>query len=615
MMREFYLVFSGIVLIIASFLLEKRAYILPADILALTAVAILGGPIILGAARGLLKKELNVDELVSLAMIASVLTGDYLPAAVVALIMVLGSLMEEFTAQKARSAINALIQLGSDQATAIRDGAEISVPLQEIQLGDRVIIRSGEKVPVDGVVVRGNASINQASLTGESLPVDKTIGDSVYAGSVSYSGMIVIEVQKVGEDTALGKLIRLVQDAESQKAPILRVADHYAKYFTPVIITLSFLVYLFSGDLQRAITVLIVGCPCAFILSAPTAVVSALGNASRNGILIKGGAILEEVSRIVVIVFDKTGTLTIGRPVVAGINPLNGLTQDYVLSVAAAAEKYSEHPLARAILEAAGQKKLAIGEPEMFKNIVGEGVTSQVHGKNIFVGTESGEQNVERLNLMGTETEAGVKVLTVKENNIAIGNIYIKDRLRPVVPVLVKALQDFNLKKILMLTGDDYSVAVHIAGASGIKEFYAGLLPEQKLKHIRQLQESGYKVAMVGDGINDAPSLAAADIGIAMGAMGTDVAIEAADIALLSDDLTKLPYLLRLGRSTIKTINFNIAFAVVFNGLALIASGAGLLNPIMGAITHNIGSLLVVLNSARLIALKTDKSWPVNQPI
>lgn len=599
-MKEFYIVLLGSLLILTSYVFGKRDYQIPANILSLLALAVLGGPIILGAVKGLLKKELNVDELVSLAMVASLLIGEYLPAAVVALIMVLGSLTEQFTAQKARSAIDALIRLSPGQATVIREGVEVSVPVQEIRLGDSVIIRPGEKVPVDGKVIRGNAALNQASLTGESLPVDKAVGDAVYAGTASYSGMMVVEARKVGGETALGKLIKLVKDAESQKAPILRVTDQYAKYFTPFIIAISSAVYLFTGDMHRAITVLIVGCPCAFIISAPTAIVAALGNASKNGILIKGGAFLEEVARLDTIVFDKTGTLTTGSPVVAGINPLNGTSEDYVLSVAGAAEKYSEHPLARAVLEAVEQRGLVL-EQGSFRNIPGLGVEAEVNGKNIFVGALTPEKGSAEGHLNSGKSEPGVKTLIVKENNLIIGEIYVKDSMRPGVAGLIKSLQESGLKRIQMLTGDEYGVASHVAGASGIKEFWAGLLPEQKLTHIKDLQKSGRKVAMIGDGINDAPSLAAADIGIAMGAMGTDVAVEAADIALMGDDLAKLPYLLQLGRSTMKTINFNIAFAVIFNVLALLASGAGLLNPVMGAITHNVGSVLVVLNSARLI--------------
>jgi len=603
-MKEFYMVLSGSLLILLSYGLGKNEYPAPADIAALLALAVLGGPIILGAVKGLLNRELNVDELVSLAMVASVLIGEYLPAAIVALIMVLGSLMEQYTAQKARSAIDALIRLSPGQAAVLRNGVEVSVPVREIRLGDRVVIRPGEKVPVDGEVVRGSASLNQASLTGESLPVDKAVGDTVYAGSVSYSGMMVVEVRKVGEDTTLGKLIQLVRDAENQRAPILRVTDRYAGYFTPLIIAIGIAVYLITGDAHRAITVLIVGCPCAFIISAPTAIVAALGNASRNGILIKGGALLEEVARIDTLVFDKTGTLTTGNPVVAGIAPLNGAAEEHVLAMAAAAEKYSEHPLARAVLEAAEQRGLQIAEPGAFKNIPGLGVEAAVGDKSIFVGMTPGEGN-----MGGAQSEPGVKTLLVKENGLIIGAIYIKDSIRAGVGGLIKSLPGTGLKRIQMLTGDEYGVAAHVAAASGIREFWAGLLPGQKLNHIQELQKSGHKVAMVGDGINDAPALATADIGIAMGAMGTDVAMEAADIALMEDNLAKLPYLLQLGRTTLKTINFNIGFAVVFNLLALAASGAGLLNPVMGAVAHNIGSVLVVLNSARLIRSRPEKRY------
>ncbi len=599
-MREFYAVFSGIVLITAGYVLEKRAYLLPADILSIVALAILGGPIIWGAVKGLLNKELNVDELVSLAIIASVVIGEYLAAAVVALIMVLGSLLEEFTAQKARSAIQSLIKLSPDQAVVMREGAEVTIPVREIQLGDKVVIRSGEKIPVDGLVIRGSASLNQASLTGESLPVDKEIGDSVYAGSVSYSGMIVVEAQKVGEDTAFGKLIKLVQDAESQKASIIRVADRYARYFTPVIIILSLLVYLFTGDIYRAITILIVGCPCAFILAAPTAIVSALGNASKNGILIKGGAFLEETSRLDVLIFDKTGTLTTGEPVVTAIKTVNGTAEDDVLAMAAAVEKYSDHPLARAITVAAKNRGCIVVEPEASKNLPGKGVEALVEGEKVFVGTMLPTDAQKKESNNSSSTEA-VKTLTVKVNDAIIGQILIEDRIRSGVPDVINALQASGIKKIQMLTGDDHAIAAHIVEVSGIQEFQAGLLPAQKLSHIKELQKNGHKVAMIGDGVNDAPSLAAADIGIAMGAMGTDVAMEAADIALMDDDLSRIPYLLRLAKSTIRTINYNIIFALKFNGLVLIVSGLGLLNPIMGAIVHNIGSVLVVLNSARLV--------------
>lgn len=598
-LKEFYLTSAGALLITSSYILNKLQpdYIL-SPILALAALAILGGPIIWGAVTGLWARQLNVDELVSLAMVASVIIGEYLSAAVVAFIMVLGSLLEKFTSQRARSAIQALIQLNPAQATVIRNGVETGVPLDEIRPGELVVIRPGEHVPVDGVVVRGAASLNQASLTGESLPVDKGAGDVVYAGSTSYSGMLVVRVEKVGEDTTLGKLIRLVQEAESQRAPTLRVADKYARFFTPLIVGLSAVVFLITADAHRAITVLIVGCPCAFILAAPTAVTAALGNAARNGVLIKGGAFLEELGRVNAVVFDKTGTLTTGQPVVTEIIPLNGALKQHVLELAASAEKYSEHPLARAILKAAESDGCSPGEPEGFRQIAGKGIEAWVAGKQVFVGAVSATDLSENVEL----PDVGAKTcLMVKENEQPLGCLVISDKVRSEARDLVPELYRLGLQKVVMLTGDSRAVAAQVAQVSGIRDFEAGLLPEQKLQHIRWLQNHGYKVAMVGDGINDAPSLAAADIGIAMGAMGTDVAIESADIALMSDDLTKIPYALELGKATLKTINYNITFALVFNLLAIAASAVGYLNPIMGAFAHNFGSVLVVLNSAQLI--------------
>lgn len=609
-MHEFYRVLSGALLIAAGYFLGGNGYPIPADLSLLLAVAVLGGPIILGAVRGLLNKEFNVDELVSLAIIAAVFIGDYLEAAVVALIMTLGALLEEYAAQKSRSAINALVRLSPEKAVVIRDGAEVSIPVEEIQPGDTVLIRSGEKVPVDGKVTRGHATFNESSLTGESLPVEKAVGDMVFAGSVSYAGMVVVQTLKTGATTTLGKLIELVQEAESQKAPILRAIDRYAKYFTPVIIGLSVAVYLFTGDVHRAITVLIVGCPCAFILAAPTAVVAALGNASRNGILIKGGAFLERAAQVDALVFDKTGTLTTGKPVVARIVPLGGASENRVLAAAAAVEKYSEHPLGRAIVDTAGRRGLAPEEPERFKSAPGIGVEALVGGRRVFVGGFGpGEAAAEAKGLAGLKPPGGIKALVVKEDGLPIGVIYLQDVLRPEVAAVVESLRDAGIKRVPMLTGDDEAVAAHLAAAGGIGEYRAGLLPEHKLEQIKEYQRRGHTVAYVGDGINDAPALAAADIGIAMGAMGTDVAIEAADIALLNDDLTRLPYLLRLAGATMNTINLNVVFAVGFNVLALALSGAGFLTPIMGAVAHNIGSVLVVLNSVRLLAFRPGRGF------
>jgi Cd2+/Zn2+-exporting ATPase len=601
-LKEFYLTLIGGVLILASFILGKAQPGSPwPAALALTAAAILGGPIIWEALKGLWARQSNVDELVSLAIIASVAVGEYLPAAVVAFIMILGATLEKLTSQHARTAIQSLIRMRPTVCTVLRDEIEIGVPLSEVRLGDLVLIRPGEQAPVDGTVVRGNAAMNQASLTGESLPVEKGAGDPVYAGTASYSGMLVVRAERLGKDTTLGKLIRLVQDAEQARAPILRTADRYARYFTPLIIGISAIVYLATGDIFRAITILIVGCPCAFILAAPTAVTASLGSAARTGVLIKSGAILEELGRIDAVMFDKTGTLTTAEPEVSDIFAADGASRQYVLKMAAAAERYSEHPLARAILEECRAAGCFMFEAGDFRLVPGRGITATVNGKKVFVGAAELPQRF-------CAQDAGAKTcLVVEEDDRPIGYITISDIVRPEAEGIASQLEGSGIRKVALLTGDGLPAAACAAEISGIREYRHGLLPEEKLNFIRGLQQQGFKVAMVGDGINDAPALAAADIGLAMGTMGTDVAIESSDVALMTDDLTKIPYVLALGRAALNTINFNIIFAALFNLLAIAASGLGYLTPIAGAVVHNLGSVLVVLNSARLINRRPAK--------
>ena len=597
--HEFYMVAWGFIFIVSSYLLKQyHPQSASASFLALIAVLILGGPIVWNAAKGLRELQTNVDELVSLAIVASVFIGEYQAAAVVAFIMVLGSLLEKFTSERARSAIHSLIKLNPDQATLLIDEEEIPVPIKDVKQGDLALIRPGERIPVDGLIIRGEAAVNQSSLTGESMPVDKKPGDQVYAGTVIYSGMLVVQVERAGEESTLGRLIQLVQDAESVKAPILRAADRYAKYFTPVIIALSILVFLFTRDINRAVTLLIVGCPCAFILAAPTAVTASLGNAAKHGVLIKGGAFLEELGRIDAVLFDKTGTLTTGEPVVAKIVPFAPHSENSLLALAASAEKYSEHPVARAILKAAQEAECMLREPESFRQIVGSGIEALVDGKPVFVGAvQEGDPDYDKVK---NEDHSGT-VLIVRQSEKALCYLAVSDQIRADVGVVIENLGKIGIKKIALLTGDGFAAASGISKQAGIEEFYTTLLPGQKLEYIRGLQQQNYKVAMVGDGINDAPSLAAADIGIAMGAMGTDVALDAADIALMNDELDKIPFSLRLGKTTLNTVNFNIAFAMVFNFLAIIGSGLGYLHPISGAVVHNIGSVFVVINSARLI--------------
>ncbi len=606
--REFYTLAFGVLLIALAFILKNNSFGFLHDLVAICALVILGGPIIVEALKGIMRKELNVDELVSLAIIASAVIGEYLPAAVVALIMVLGSLLEEYTAQKARSSIDSLIQLAPDEAIVMRGNKEAVIPVKEIRVGDRLLIRTGNKVPIDGRVIRGEALLNQASLTGESAPVEKAVEDSVYAGTIIYSGMLEVEATKVGEDTTLGKLIELVQEAEKQKAPAVRLVDRYARYFTPVIIALGLIVFLVTKDIYRAITLLIVGCPCAFILASPTAVVSALGNASRNGVLIKGGDVLEKAAGIDAVLFDKTGTLTSGKPTVSAIRPLDKSTPEEILAAAAAVEQYSTHPLARAILEAAAQKKIPLAASSHYKNIPGKGVEAVVGGKKYTVGKMEHELQLKLLQGTAPSNEtSNHKAVALWEDEAPRGLIYFEEEMRPGHRRLVGGLAEVGISKVQMLTGDEKKAAAPIAKQMGIEEYLTGVTPAEKLEQVKELQQKGYQVAMVGDGVNDAPSLAAADVGISMGAMGTDAALEAANVALMGDDITKIPYFLKLGKATVRTIKFNITFAMIFNILALAASGAGWLSPVTGAVAHNIGSVIVVVNSARLIARPLHK--------
>ncbi|HCF50721.1 MAG TPA: cadmium-translocating P-type ATPase, partial [Syntrophomonas sp.] len=421
--HEFYMVAWGFIFIVSSYLLKQyHPQSASASFLALIAVLILGGPIVWNAAKGLRELQTNVDELVSLAIVASVFIGEYQAAAVVAFIMVLGSLLEKFTSERARSAIHSLIKLNPDQATLLIDEEEIPVPIKDVKQGDLALIRPGERIPVDGLIIRGEAAVNQSSLTGESMPVDKKPGDQVYAGTVIYSGMLVVQVERAGEESTLGRLIQLVQDAESVKAPILRAADRYAKYFTPVIIALSILVFLFTRDINRAVTLLIVGCPCAFILAAPTAVTASLGNAAKHGVLIKGGAFLEELGRIDAVLFDKTGTLTTGEPVVAKIVPFAPHSENSLLALAASAEKYSEHPVARAILKAAQEAECMLREPESFRQIVGSGIEALVDGKPVFVGAvQEGDPDYDKVK---NEDHSGT-VLIVRQSEKALGYLAV----------------------------------------------------------------------------------------------------------------------------------------------------------------------------------------------
>ena len=575
-------------------------------ILAILSLVIGGYPILRSAIQTLLIPDLNVDTLVSIAAISATAVGAYREAATVIFIMLLGEFLEGLTVGKARKAIASLIQLSPKTAWVRRENNEVQVPIEDVKPKEVVIVKPGERIPVDGKIISGCASINQSSLTGESIPVEKEAGDKVYCGTFNESGSCEIEATQVAEDTKLAQIKRLILEAQAEKSPTQRVMDRFSRYFIPAIILIAFTTLFATGEIIRAITILIVACPCALVLGTPTAVVAAIGNAARQGILIKGGAYLEQMGRLKTLLMDKTGTLTYGRPKVVEIKSFDGSDEKEVLYWAAIAEKRSEHPLARAITEKAEELGLIIPHPMSFENFRGKGVKVQWDSKAILVGSsemlksegveipESGSQ------LLESKQSEGMTSLFVTLDRRLLGIISIADTLRKGAKDAINKIREQGVSEIWMLTGDSALVADRIGKELGIG-YEAKLLPEEKVMSVKEWKRKGHVVAMIGDGVNDAPALAAADIGIAMGAVGTDVAIETADIALMTDELEKIPTVIRLSRKALRVIKENLLFALVFNTVLVLLSAQGWMTMILGAVMHQASSLLVILNSMRLL--------------
>jgi Cd2+/Zn2+-exporting ATPase len=565
-----------------------------------------GYPILKSAIKALMIPDLNVDTLVSIAAISATAVGAFHEAATVVFIMLLGESLEHVTVGKTRKAIASLIQLSPKTAWVIRDGKEVQVPIEKVQPSEVVIVKPGERIPVDGRIISGCGSINQAMLTGESIPVEKAEGDKVFCGTINEAGSCSIEATQVAEDTKLAQIKRLIMEAQAEKSPIQRVVDRFARYFIPAILAIAFVTLLVTGDLSRAITILIVACPCALVLGTPTAVVAAIGNAARQGILIKGGAHLEQMGKLKILLLDKTGTVTEGKPKVVEIRPMNGADEREVLYWSAIAEKRSEHPLARAITRRAEEAGLSIPHPESFENLRGKGVRVQWNGRSIWVGSpemlreggvEVSASVGERLN--SSEWRGRTPLLVALDGNLQ-GLIGISDTLRKEAKGTIEKIRKEGVPEVWMLTGDNQQVADQIAEELGVR-YEAGLLPEDKVVKVKEWKRKGQVVAMVGDGINDAPALAAADVGIAMGAAGTDVAIETADITLMTDEIEKIPVLIRLSRKTVHIIKENVVFALAFNAFLVILSAQGWMTMILGAVLHQASSLLVIFNSMRLL--------------
>jgi len=578
--------------------------------IALIAASIGGLPIVYGAIRGLLRKNLNVGGLVSVAVIATLVVGEYLAGAIVVFIMLLGELLENITVAKTGNAIRRLMDLKPKMARVRRDGREAKLPIEEVVPGDIVLVKPGERIPVDGIVLSGHASVNQSALTGESIPVEITEGSKVYEGTFNELGALEIKTSEAGEGTTLAHIITLVEEAQASKASAQRVADRFAKYFTPAIFVLFGITYLATHDILRAVTVLIVACPCALVLATPTAVIAAIGNAARRGVLVKGGLALESVGRITAVVLDKTGTLTYGNPEVTEVKSFGDASERELVRQAAIAEKFSEHPLARAVLLKAEALELDIPDPSSFEAVPARGVVASASDTKVIVGNR--EMLASHQVAVPSDAEeyltekesAGESCLLLATNGEFMGVVSVSDQIRKEAQKTIAALKRIGVVTTRMLTGDNPRTAQAIASQAGIDDFAAEQLPQDKVEMVKKLKKQ-HRVAVVGDGINDAPALAAADVGIAMGIIGSDAAIEAADIALLSDNLEQIPYVIQLGGKMIRTIRLNIfAFALAFNLLAMGLAGMGLVGPVMGAVLHNVGSVFVVVNSALLIRSK-----------
>ncbi|MBI5569414.1 MAG: cation-translocating P-type ATPase [Desulfomonile tiedjei] len=573
--------------------------------LMLASLAVNGLPIVWGAMRGLVQRRVNVDELVSLALIASILLGEFSTAVVVSFVMVLGSLIERITSGAAQRAIQSLMNLAPEEATLLVDGKPQTVPVKAVKVGDILLVRPGERIPVDATVVAGVTAVDESSMTGEPIPKQKASGDAVYAGTLNQNGVIEIEAQFLGEDTTLGKVIRLVSAAESFKPRAISLVDRYAAWFTPTILVCSGVAWLLTGEVSRAVTVLIVGCPCALILAAPTAIVAAIGRAAGSGILVKGGRFLEEAGRTDVVLFDKTGTLTAGQPRIGTILPIDGVGKRKVLSCAASVEQDSTHPLARAVLKAALYARVTLSRAEEMVTEIGLGVRACVDGRLVEVGSAYiGGGTLELPPALRQQIEVfkekGETPLVVYEDRQPLGVMSVSDPVRPSARETVRRLKSLGIQRVGILSGD-HGRSVHlVAQEVGLTDAWSEQKPQDKLGTIRDFQASGKTVLFVGDGINDAPALATANVGIAMGAAGTDVALETADVALMHDDISKIPFLIELGRKTLRTIKWNIAFGLLFNVVAILAGGWGILSPVMGAIVHNIGSVIVVASSASI---------------
>ncbi len=597
----------GVVFVLNAFIIDwafNQGQVI-ASASAFIGAVVLGYPIVLTAIKDIRRNSLSINELVAIAVLAAFASGNYKTAGVVAFFMLMGDIIETRTAEGARASIESLIRLTPTKARRITADGEEEVAAQNLTVGDIIRIRPGDNVAADGVIVSGQGSFNQATITGESLPADKKPGDEVFAGTQNLTGVLEVKVSRAGHDTTLGRVRDLILAAEKTKLPIMKIVDQYMGFYTPLVLVIAALVWAFTRNLNDVISVIIFSCPCAFILATPTAMVAALSAAARLGILIKNVADIELAAKINAFVFDKTGTLTTGELAVSRLAPLNGTQPADLLRLAASAEKYSNHPTAKALSQLAQEAGVPLFEPKDFSETAGRGIKASVDGDTILVGRAQWlkdnhvkEDFMKSVDLNETE---GWSLIFVARGGQCIGWVGLQDQTRAEARESLVELKESGVRRVAMVTGDRQPVAMRVAKEIGCEEASGECLPQNKVDFVRSVRSKGYKVAVVGDGVNDAPALAAGDIGIAMGAAGSEVAIHSATIALMNNDLRRLPFLVKLSRSTRVVINQNFLFGVAFIIGGITLSALSLVPPAFAAALHTCGSLIVVFNSARLV--------------
>lgn len=588
--------------------LERLPWWVPA-----LALVIGGYQIFWGFLKDTWHRRITIGTLMTLGVIASAAIGEWTTALLIVFFMRFAGWMESLTTERSRQAIKELIALAPQTARIIRDGEEVEVSVADVIPGNTVVVRPGERIPVDGEVVEGFAPVNEASITGESVPKDKAIGDHVFAATIAQAGFLRITATRVGADTTFGRIVRLVEEAEAHKAPVQRFADRFASYYVPVVGVVALLTLLLTRHVLNAVAVVVVACACAIVIATPIVVLASVGAAARRGLLIKGGAALEQLSRINTVVLDKTGTLTYGQPRVTDVVTLNGVGKSEFLQKVATAEHRSEHPLARTIVAEARDRGLPVSDPQDFTSIPGRGVLATVGTKEWAVGNRAllisrgiaVSPDAER-EAVSLETQGKTAFFAAQGREI-VGLVGVADTVRPDAVAALKELRHLGVTEVLLLTGDNERVAKAIAEPLGLS-YQAGLLPEDKIEAIKKLQARGRVVLMVGDGVNDAPALAQADVGVAMGMAGTDVAIEAADVALMRDDWSLIPEALRLGKRAARTIRQNLVFTAVYNILGIGLAAVGLLPPVWAAAAQSLPDVAIMLNAARLLRVRARNS-------